>query len=62
MSTSIDYAAVKAARSPEYNRRIAAHESGHCYVGKAVGTLVDYVTIVPNGVPSSRCSGAGFSR
>jgi hypothetical protein len=61
MSTSIDYAAVKAARSPEYNRRIAAHESGHCYVGKAVGTLVDYVTIVPNGVFAGRCVRRGAS-
>jgi hypothetical protein len=61
MNTSINYAAVKAARSPEYNRRIAAHESGHCYVGKAVGTLLDFVTIVPNGVFSGRSVRRGAS-
>jgi hypothetical protein len=50
-----DYATVKAARSPEYNRRIATHEIGHCYVSRAVGSFVDFVTIVPDGMFAGRC-------
>jgi hypothetical protein len=55
MKTSIDYATIKGARSPEYNRRIATHEIGHCYISRAVGSFVDFVTIVPNGVFAGRC-------
>jgi hypothetical protein len=46
---------VKATRSPEYNRRIAAHEIGHCYVSRALGSLVDFATIIPDGMFRGRC-------
>jgi hypothetical protein len=49
------YDAVKATRSPEYNRRIASHEIAHAYVGRALGTSVDFVTIVPSGGYAGRC-------
>jgi hypothetical protein len=50
------YEAVKATRSAEYNRRIAAHEAGgHAYVGRALGTSVDFVTIIPGGGYAGRC-------
>jgi hypothetical protein len=61
MNTSIDYATVKAARSPQYSAQIAAHESGHCYIAKAVGSAVDFVTIVPNGMFAGRCVRRGAS-
>jgi hypothetical protein len=49
------YAAVKAARSPEYNRRCAAHEIGHAIVGRALGSIIEMVTIVPHGEFAGRC-------
>ena len=50
------YEAVKATRSAQYSRRIAAHEiGGHAYVGRALGTNVDFVTIVPSGGYAGRC-------
>jgi hypothetical protein len=50
------YAAVKTTRSPEYNRRIAAHEiGGHAFVARALGTSVDFVTIIPDGEFAGRC-------
>jgi hypothetical protein len=50
------YALVKAARSPEYNRRIAAHEAGgHAFVARALGSSVSFVTIIPDGRTEGRC-------
>jgi hypothetical protein len=49
------YAAVRAARSPEYNRRCAAHECGHAIVGRALGSFIELVTIVPNNEYAGRC-------
>jgi hypothetical protein len=49
------YAAVKAARSPELNRRCAAHESSHAVLGRAFGSLIELVTIVPDDVFAGRC-------
>jgi hypothetical protein len=49
------YAAVKAARTPEYNRRCAAHECGHAIVGRALGSFIELVTIVPHGEYAGRC-------
>jgi hypothetical protein len=50
------YEAVKATRSAQYSRRIAAHEvGGHAYVGRALGTNVDFVTILPSGGYAGRC-------
>jgi hypothetical protein len=49
------YAAVKAARSPEYNRRCAAHECGHAIVGRALGSFIELVTIVPDGEYAGKC-------
>jgi hypothetical protein len=49
------YEAVKATRSAEYNRRIAAHEVGHAFIARALGTSVDFVTIVPSGGYAGRC-------
>jgi hypothetical protein len=49
------YAAVKAAREPEHNRRIAAHEASHALVGRALGSFIELVTIVPNGEFAGRC-------
>jgi hypothetical protein len=49
------YAAVKAARSPEYNRRCAAHECGHAIVGRALGSVIELVTIVPDGEYAGKC-------
>lgn len=50
-----DYATVKASRSPEYNRKIATHEIGHCLVARALGSIVDLVTIIPDGMFAGRC-------
>jgi hypothetical protein len=49
------YAAVRAARCPEYNRRCAEHESGHAIVGRALGSFIELVTIVPDGEYAGRC-------
>jgi hypothetical protein len=49
------YAAVRATRSPEYNRRCAAHECGHAIVGRALGSFIELVTIVPHGEYAGRC-------
>jgi hypothetical protein len=35
-------------RSELRNRRIAAHEIGHCFAGRAIGTFIHLVTIVPD--------------
>jgi ATP-dependent Zn protease len=56
-----DYAAVKAARSPEYNRRVVAHETGHAYLARACGSVVEFVTVVPNGEFAGRCVRRGAS-
>jgi hypothetical protein len=53
------YAAVKAARSPEYNRRCAAHESGHAICGRALGSVIEFVTIVPHAGFAGRCVRSG---
>jgi hypothetical protein len=42
------YAVVKAGRSAEYNRRVASHEVGHCLTSRALGSSVDFVTIIPD--------------
>jgi hypothetical protein len=49
------YAAVKAARTPEYNRRCGAHEIGHAIVGRALGSLIEFVTILPDGEYAGKC-------
>jgi hypothetical protein len=49
------YAVVKATRSPEYNRRICAHEIGHAYVARACGSVVEFVTAVPHDNFAGRC-------
>jgi hypothetical protein len=49
------YAAVKAARSPEYNRRCAVHEASHAVLGRAMGSFIELVTIVPSGSYAGRC-------
>ena len=46
-------------RSPEMNRRIAAHEIGHAYLARAVGSNVAFVTIIPNGKFEGRCVRSG---
>lgn len=50
-----DYHVVKASRSPELNRRIAAHEIGHAYAARALGSFVEFVTITPFGRYAGRC-------
>jgi hypothetical protein len=54
-NTGDTYAAVKAARGPELNRRIVVHEIGHCYSAKACGSFVELVTAVPNNGFAGRC-------
>jgi hypothetical protein len=54
-NTGDAYAAVKAARGSELNRRIVTHEIGHCYAAKALGSFVELVTAVPNGEFAGRC-------
>src|SRR5262249_29973265 len=50
------YAAVKAARSPEYNRRICVHEAGgHAFCAVALGSVVDFVTAIPHDGYAGRC-------
>jgi hypothetical protein len=49
------YATVKAARSAEYNRRCAAHEASHAVLGRALGSFIELVTIVPHGEYAGRC-------
>jgi hypothetical protein len=49
------YAAVKAARGPELSRRCAAHEVGHAILGRALGSFIELVTIVPHGEYAGRC-------
>jgi hypothetical protein len=49
------YARVKSSRSLEYSRRCAAHEIGHAVVGRAMGSVIELVTIVPDGVFAGRC-------
>jgi hypothetical protein len=54
-NTDDTYAAVKASRSPEYNRRCATHESSHAILGRACGSFIELVTIVPHGEYAGRC-------
>jgi hypothetical protein len=49
------YATVKAMRSAEYNRRIATHEVGHAYAARALGSVVEYVTVVPDDKFAGQC-------
>jgi hypothetical protein len=49
------YAAVKATRSAEYNRRCAAHEASHAILGRALGSFIELVTIVPSDGFAGRC-------
>jgi hypothetical protein len=42
-------------RTPEYNRRIAIHESGHAYVAKCLGTELRSVSIIPGDGFEGRC-------
>jgi hypothetical protein len=49
------YEAVKVARGAELNRRVIAHEIGHCYAAKACGSFVELVTAVPNNGFAGRC-------
>src|SRR4051794_22637308 len=49
------YAAVRAARSPEMTRRISAHESGHALCAVGLGSLVEFVTIIPHDGFAGRC-------
>jgi hypothetical protein len=43
------------------NRRIAAHEIGHCFAGRAIGTFIHLVTIIPeeDGGFAGRCVRSG---
>jgi ATP-dependent Zn protease len=34
-------------RSPEFNRRVAVHETGHAFVGRCVGTQLRSASIIP---------------
>jgi hypothetical protein len=49
------YAAVKAARGLQLSTRCAAHESGHALLGRALGSVIELVTIVPDDVFAGRC-------
>jgi hypothetical protein len=49
------YAAVRATRSAEYNRRVATHEIGHAYCARALGSVVEYVTVLPDGQFAGQC-------
>jgi hypothetical protein len=42
-------------RTPEYNLRIAIHESGHAYVAKCLGTELKSVSIIPGDGYEGRC-------
>jgi hypothetical protein len=46
-------------RSPEMNDRIAAHEAGHTFLARALGSTVSFVTIVPGGGFDGRCVRSG---
>jgi hypothetical protein len=49
------YATVKATRSAEYNRRVATHEIGHAYAARACGSVVEFVTIIPDDKFAGQC-------
>jgi hypothetical protein len=49
------YATVKATRSAEYNLRVATHEIGHAYAARACGSIVESVTIIPDGQFAGQC-------
>ena len=46
-------------RSPEVNRRISAHESGHALLARCLGSNVHLVTIVPGHGFEGRCVRSG---
>jgi hypothetical protein len=46
-------------RSPEYNGRVAAHEVGHAFLARALGSNVHSVTIVPGLGYEGRCMRSG---
>jgi hypothetical protein len=46
-------------RSPEMNRRIAAHECGHCLAARALGTNVHFVSIIRDGKYEGVCVRSG---
>jgi hypothetical protein len=46
-------------RTPEMNRRIGAHEIGHCLTIRAMGNTVHFVTIIPSGGFEGRCQRSG---
>jgi hypothetical protein len=54
-NTSDAYAAIKAARGTELSRRCAAHEASHAVLGRALGSFIELVTIVPHGEYAGRC-------
>jgi ATP-dependent Zn protease len=44
------------AESAEYNRRICAHEiAGHAFVARACGSIVESVTVIPDGAHAGHC-------
>ncbi len=47
-------------RSPEYNRRVASHEVGHCFLARALGSTVSFVTIIPGDGFEGRCVRTGY--
>jgi hypothetical protein len=46
-------------RSAERNRRISAHEAGHCFLARALGSTVHSVTIIPGQGYEGRCTRSG---
>jgi hypothetical protein len=46
-------------RSEILNRRIASHEVGHALVGRALGSVIHAVTIIPSGGFSGKCTRSG---
>jgi hypothetical protein len=49
-----------AGRSPELNARIAAHESGHAFAARALGTVLHSVSIIPGNGFEGRCRSIGY--
>lgn len=57
-----DYSKIKAMRTPEFTRQLAIHEASHCYCAKATGSIVELVTLVPNGMFAGHCLRRGAAR
>jgi hypothetical protein len=57
-----DYSKSKRCVHLKFTRQLAIHEASHCYCAKATGSIVELVTLVPNGMFVGHCLRRGAVR